>query len=155
MRRRADLAPAVRFGEAVEEQAPEQAREHPHRQEEARPAGDPAAAIEGDAAGRHDAVDMRVVVEGLAPGVQHGGDADPGPKVLRIGGDRGQRLRRGLEQEPVEPGLVLVGQSAESCRQGEDQVEVGDRQELGLARLEPGLGRLHWHLGQCRLRQEL
>ena len=48
---------------------------------------DPAAAIEGDPAGRHDAVGMGVVVEGLTPAVQHGGDPDPRPEVLGIGGD--------------------------------------------------------------------
>ena len=133
--------------ETLEEQAAEQAREHPHRQEEARPASDPAAAIEGDAAGRHDAVDMRVVVEGLAPAVQHGDDADPRPEVLGIGGDRGQGLGRGLEQEAVDPGLVLVGDSAERRRQGEHHVEVGHRQQLGLARLQPGLGRRPLALG--------
>ena len=29
-------------------------------------------------AGRHDAVDMRMMVEVLAPGVEHGDEADPG-----------------------------------------------------------------------------
>jgi hypothetical protein len=56
-----ELASAMRLDKAVEEQATEQAREHPHRQEEARPTDDPAAAIKGDAASRHDAVDVGVV----------------------------------------------------------------------------------------------
>jgi undecaprenyl-diphosphatase len=52
-----ELAFGMGLLEALEEQAAEQAREHPHWQEEARlPAGDPAAAIEGDPAGRHEAV---------------------------------------------------------------------------------------------------
>ena len=90
-----DLAPAVHLREAVEEQAPEQTREHPYRQEEARPAGGPTAAIEGDAAGRHDAVHVRVVVECLPPAVQHGDDPDPRPEVLGIGGDRGKGVKGG------------------------------------------------------------
>ena len=80
------------------------------------------------------------MVEGLPPAVQHRDNANPGPQVLRIGGDRGQGLGRGLEQEAVEPGLVPVGQGAEGCRQSEHHVVVGHRQQLGLARLQPGLG---------------
>jgi hypothetical protein len=87
------------------------------------------------------------MVEGLPPSVQHGGDTDPGSQVLRIGGDRGQRLRRGLEQEPVDLGLVLVGDGTECRRQGEDQVVVGGRQELRLACLQPGLSRHPLALG--------
>ena len=40
-----ELALAVGRDQPLEEQAPEQAREHPHGQEEARPAGDPALAV--------------------------------------------------------------------------------------------------------------
>ena len=39
---------------------------------------------------------------GRAPGVQHGGDADPGAEVLGIGGDRERGLGRRLEQEVVD-----------------------------------------------------
>jgi hypothetical protein len=34
--------------------------------------------------------------------VQHGGDADTRAEVLWIGGDRDQRLGRGLEQDVVD-----------------------------------------------------
>ena len=44
-----------------------------------------------------------------APGVEHGGDADAGAEVLGVGGDGDQRLGRGLEQQVVDDGLVLVG----------------------------------------------
>ena len=54
-------------GEPIQEQPPEQAREHPHGQKEARPARDPAPAIERQAAAGHDAVDMRVVGERRSP----------------------------------------------------------------------------------------
>ena len=76
---------------------------------------------------------------GSAPGVQHGGDADVGAEVLGIGGDRGQRLGRRREQQAVDLGLVLVGDGADRGRQREHDVEVGDRQQLGLARLKPRL----------------
>ena len=66
-----------------------------------------------------------------------------------------QRLGRGLEQEVVDDGLVLVGDVADRRRQREDDVVVGHRQQLGLALGQPFLAAAPWHFGQCRLRQEL
>ena len=66
---------------------PEEARQDPHRQEEALPAGDPANAIKRGAAAGHHAMDMRMMLEGLAPGVQDGGDANLGAEMPRIAGD--------------------------------------------------------------------
>ena len=43
---------------------------------------------ERDAAARHDHVDVRMMGQRRAPGVQHGGDADAGAEMLGIGGDR-------------------------------------------------------------------
>jgi hypothetical protein len=43
-----------------------------------------------------------------APGVQHGGEADPGAEMLGVAGDRDRGLGRRLEQEIVEHSLVLV-----------------------------------------------
>jgi len=47
--------------ELGQEQSPEQARENLHGQDEVRPAWDPARAINGDAAARHDHVNMGMV----------------------------------------------------------------------------------------------
>ena len=88
-----------------------------------------------------------MMIEVLAPGVQHGGDADVGAEVLGIGRDGGQRLGRGREQQAVDLGLVLVGDGADRGRQREHHVEVGNRQQLGLARLEPRLSRRPLALG--------
>ena len=52
-------------------------------------------------------MDVRVMRERLAPGVQHHRRADPGAEVLSIGGDRLQRRGGGLEQNGVDEGLVL------------------------------------------------
>ena len=57
--------------ELFQKQPAEQPREHAHRQEEARPAGYPPLAVQGNAAARNDHVDMRMVGEplGLALGL--------------------------------------------------------------------------------------
>jgi len=66
--------------------------------------------------------------------------ADPHAEVLRVGGDGDQRLGRGLEQQAVDDGLVLVGDVADRGRQGEDQVVVGHGQQLGFPLGQPFLG---------------
>jgi hypothetical protein len=65
--------------------------------------------------------------------VEHGGEADAGAEMLRVGGDGGQRLGGGPEQEVVDRGLVLERDRADRGRQGEDDVVVRNRQKLGLA----------------------
>ena len=85
----AQLAGVEGVLQCLQEQAAEQAGEHAHRQEEAGAAGDPAGAVGRGAAARHDAMDMRMVLQGLAPGVQDGDDADLGAEMLGIGGDGG------------------------------------------------------------------
>ena len=123
--------------EAVEEEAAEQAREHAHGQEEAGLAGDPARSVRRQAAAGNDDVDVRMVGQRRAPGVQHGGEADARAQMLRVGGDRGQRLGGGPEQEVVDGGLVVERDGADRRRQGEDDVIVGNRQQLRLAVFEP------------------
>jgi len=115
-------------GELLQDQSPEQAREHTHREEEAGPAGDPALAVKGDATARNDHVDMRMVGERRAPGVEDGQDADAGAEVLGIGRDGDQGLGRGFEQDVVDRGLVLIGDVGDLGRQREHDVEIRHRQ---------------------------
>src|SRR5579862_3109923 len=129
------------YHETFEEQTPEQARQHSDWQEEAWTASHPAHAVGGDTSARHNAVDVRVVIEALSPGVQDRGEADVGAEMLGIGGDRRERLSRRLEQQTIDLGLVLVGNRTDLRRQSEHDVEVRHRQQLGLARLKPGLRR--------------
>ena len=82
-------------------------------------------------------MDVGVVLEGLPPGVQHGQEADLGPEVLRVGGDLPQGLRGGPEQQVVDDPRVLQGDRAEGRREGEDDVEVLDREQLGRPGLDP------------------
>ena len=90
-----------------------------------------------EAATRHDHVHMRVVGERGAPGVQHRQEADASAEVLGVGCDGDQRLGRGLEQQIVDHGLVLVGDVGDGRRQREHHVKVRHRQQLGFALGEP------------------
>ena len=76
-----------------------------------------------------------------SPSMEHGGGADARAEVLGIGSDGEQRLGRSAEQQVVDHRLVLVGDHADLDRQGEDQVEVADRQQVSLAGGEPVLCR--------------
>ena len=73
--------------EAVEEEPAEETRKDAHRQQEAGLAGDPARSVRRQAAARRDDVDVRVVGERRAPGVQHGGEADARAEMPWVGGD--------------------------------------------------------------------
>jgi hypothetical protein len=83
------------------------------------------------------AMDMRMVMQVLAPGVKHGNDADRRPEVLRVGRHPAQRLGRRPEQDGVDHGLVLEGYLCSRPRQGKDDMEVGHRQQFGLPGGEP------------------
>ena len=80
---------------------------------------------------------VRVVQQVLAPGVKDGNEADLGAQVPGVRGDGAQGLGRGAEQHVVDHGLVLVGDGRDLLRHGEDNVEVFDRQQFGLAIFEP------------------
>ena len=73
--------------------------------------------------------------------MEHGENADAGAEMLGIGGDGEHGLGRGLEQDAVDCGPVLVGYIGDLSRQREHDVEVRHRQQLGLALGEPFLGR--------------
>ena len=115
---------AVGCEELVQEQSPEQAREHRCCQEKLWAARYPAFAVERDAAARHDHVHMRVMRHRRAPGVQHGDEPDPSAQVLGVGRDRGHGLGRCREQEIVDHGLVLIGDVGDLRRQREHDVII-------------------------------
>ena len=77
------------------------------------------------------------MVQVLAPGMEHGEEADLGAEMLRIGGDRAQRLGRGPEQDCVDRRLVLERDLGRRRRQGEHDMEVRHRQQLGLTGGKP------------------
>ena len=81
-----------------------------------------------------------VVGHGRPPGVQHRCEADPDAETLGVRRDRQQGLRRRLEQEIVDHRLVVIGDGADARRQREHDVEVGNLQQLCLARLHPVSG---------------
>jgi len=81
---------------------------------------------------------MDVVEQLLVPGVQHGGEAElPAQAILGIGGKGLQRLGGTVEEQVVQAARVGRQQVVELVGQGEDVVEVADRQQLRLTVGQP------------------
>ena len=93
--------------------------------------------VERDAAARHDHVHMRMVRQRRAPSVEHGGDADARAEVLGVRRDRQHRLRCRLEQQVVDQRLVVERDVGDLGGQREHDMEVSDRQQVGLPLGEP------------------
>src|SRR5260370_8300409 len=117
-------------GELLQDQPSEQARENTHVEEEVGSAGDPARTIKRDAAAWHDHVDVWMMGERRAPGMEDGEDTDTGAKVFGIGRDGDHGLGRGLEQDVVDHGLVLVRDVSDLARQPEYDLAAPARQYL-------------------------
>ena len=113
----------------------------------------PVRAIGRDAAAGDRAVDMRVVVEPLGPGVEHGHDADGAADIARITGELDDRRGGGAHQQAVGVALMAAHHVAQFGRHGDGDMEVMGRQHFGAAGFEPLSVWSVWHLGQLRLRQ--
>ena len=64
-------------------------------------------------------------------------DTNLGAQPARIGGERRHGVGGGLEQDRIDDGLVLEGDLGDRRGQGEDEVEIGNGQEFGLAVRHP------------------
>ena len=84
---------------------------------------------------------MRMVVEVLSPGMEHGDGADLGAQMPGIGSNQAQGVGGRLEQQPIDELLAVKGDLTKRGRQGEDQMKIGHRQQLGLALDQPLDGR--------------
>ena len=96
-----------------------------------------------------------MVQQVLAPGVEHGEEADLGAQVPGIGRDRAQGLGRRAEQDAVDDLLVLVGDG------GVSSGTVKTTWKYWVSRISARRSSSHsaqasdWHFGQCRFRQLL
>jgi hypothetical protein len=139
--REAEASVLEGFGKQGQELAPEESAQHSDRQEEVGRGSDPTGSVRGQASGRHDAVQMRMVMEGLAPGMEYGQEPDLGPEMAGVGRDLQEGPGGRLEEEAIDDPGVLKCQRGQELRQGEHDVEIGDGQQMRLLGLEP-LGRL-------------
>jgi hypothetical protein len=90
---------------------------------------------------------MRMQVQILTPGVEHGEESDVSAQEPGIGGGFEQCARRRPEQNRVNLFTVLKRQAADLLRQREDHVEIGNGQKLGFSLREPPGARRSLALG--------
>jgi hypothetical protein len=125
------------LSQQFKKQAPKQPGQNPHWQEEARLARYPLLRLQRQPSAGHDAVQMRVMQQVLAPRMQYCNKAHLSAKMLRISRYGAQRLGGGLEQDVVDHSLVLKRDGCDFLWDGEDHVEVFDRQKFSLTILKP------------------
>src|SRR5262249_1107801 len=90
----------------AQEQPAEQPPQHAHRQEETGATSDPAGTVKRGPAAGNDAMDVRMMLQGLAPGVENHGHAELGAKMPAIGRDGGERLAGNTEQDPIDGSFI-------------------------------------------------
>jgi len=125
--------------EAVEELRATHDREGPHGEEKRRPARDPSCAVGAEGTARHDTVEVDVLGERLAPGVEDGRDADGPTEVAGVAPEGQKGVGHGAKQEVVDDARIPLGERIERVREREDDVKVRDREQLGPARREPAV----------------
>src|SRR5258708_6390390 len=82
-------------------------------------------------------MDVRMMLQGLAPGVKNHGHTELGAEMPGIGRDGSECLGRRAEQDRVDDGLVLERDLAARRRQCEDDMKVRYWRHLGLPTGEP------------------
>ena len=75
--------------------------------------------------------------ERLTPGMEDGEEPEPGTEMFRVQGDLLKRRGHRAHQEVVQDPLVLKHERREGLRHREDNVRVGHRKHVGLARFKP------------------
>lgn len=109
--------PAVGIAESIEIASPEDPTQHADRKEEAALARHPGAPVGSEAPSRDDAVQMRMMDEGLPPGVEHGEEPDAGPEEARVGSHIEQGGGGGAEEQIVEDAWIGKGEGPEPVGQ--------------------------------------
>ncbi len=117
------------LGELLDEAPPEAAREHLDGGEEPVAPDLPFAGGDAEPGVRHQAVQVRMPIHPLVPGVQHGGSAGPGGEARGIGADGAQGLGGDPEEDVEDRPSVLQRDPGDRPGQREDDMEVRDRQD--------------------------
>ena len=95
---------------------------------EKRAAGaDPALAVRREHTSGDQAMDMDVLGQILAPGVEDRRDPEGPAEVARVTAEGQEGIGRGAEEQRVDHSGVALRERIERVRQGKHDVEVGDR----------------------------
>ena len=123
--------------ESGDELAAEDTAEHLDGKKEGAARGDPAGVVRSETAGGKHAVDMRMMLQTLIPGMEHAEEADLRAQMPWIAGDLQQGLGAGVKQQVVDQPFVLQCERGQFPRQREDDVDIAGGQQFPFPRLEP------------------
>ena len=115
-----------------EEQTPEASCGHGDRQEETGAAGNPTLAVWGDAATQHNPMQMKVCPQLWSTARKPISAPRCWESAAMV-----RRVPGGAEENAVNHLFVLIGEGGDLCRHGKGDMEILDRQQLGLEVLEP------------------
>ncbi len=79
-----------------------------------------------------------MVVQRLAPGMQHREESDLCPQMVRIACHGQERLGHGLQEEGIQHPRVVEREWAEGMREGTHHMDVGHVEQFSVAGREPG-----------------
>jgi hypothetical protein len=82
-------------------------------------------------------MNVRMMMQVLAPGMEYRYEADAGAQMFGIGGDLQKGFGGGAKEQAVNRLLILEGHRRDHLRQREDHVKVLDREQLSGAAVEP------------------
>ena len=125
----------------------EHTTENLDRQEESGARLDPLRVVGRRPPGRNDAVNMRMWFERLAPGVKNGQESNLRTEVLSIGCNLEKSLGASVEQQGEQYPFVLPDQRNERVWEGEDEMEVANRQQFILTLCHPLIASVGLALG--------
>ncbi len=132
-----ELALLPGSGELLQEATPEEAGEHLDGGEEGTASRLPFAGCDIETCVGDDDVEVGMESQPLVPGMQDGGATDAHSAVAGVLGDGAQGLGGGAEED-IEDGSAVAGHDpGQLAGQGEDDMEVRHREDVGGARLHP------------------
>jgi hypothetical protein len=121
-----ELSGGMRLLDGFDEFAAEDLTKSPYREEE--PVFSwvhPVAVVPGQSPGGDNAVNMRVVLQFLVPGMEDAEKANLGAEVLGIRSNFDQGIGAATKQQAVDHVFVLQGQRRQLMREGEDNMGIG------------------------------
>src|SRR4051812_17027221 len=98
--------------------------------------------IEGETTGGHDAVDVGMADQRLAPRVENAQHTDLRTEMTRGGRHLPKRGGARLKEPRVQTGPIPIGQGQERMRECEDDMHVGHVEQIAFSCIEPALARL-------------
>jgi hypothetical protein len=141
--------------ELIHEQVAETRGQHAHRQEEAGFARDPACLVWRNPAAGDNAVEMRVVVQCLPPGVQHRNRAGLGAEVAAVSGNLAKGLGGSAEENGIDDLLVVERDLRGRGGRVNTTWKYGTGNRSAWRASSHSARASVWHFGQCLSLHEL